>query len=49
MPPRKELNQWKRYKILYYICYETLHDKSLNYLYVDTFAKEHVLQQKNRA
>lgn len=31
---------------------EILHDKSLNYLYVDTFAKEHVLQQKtepNRA
>lgn len=31
---------------------EALHDKNLNYLYVDTFAKEHVLQQKtepNRA
>lgn len=25
---------------------EILHDKYLNYLYVDTFAKEHVLQQK---
>lgn len=25
---------------------EMLHDKYLNYLYVDTFAKEHVLQQK---
>lgn len=38
--------------ILSWFALETLHDKNLNYLYVDTFAKEHVLQQKtepNRA
>lgn len=41
--------------ILYMLSWFTLdmlHDKYLNYLYVDTFAKEHVLQQKtepNRA